>query len=130
VSGEPSELLRGARRYRSTSVVRATRLTEPRTWSSDRGSTLAAAAGDWLVTDGATEWTVAAGVFARTYRRLSDGRFAKDAPVDAVRADHPVEVPTLEGSARAETGDWLLRGVDGELWTVTDAYFRANYEPD
>ena len=68
-------------------------------------------------------------VFARTYRPLPDGRFAKDATVDAVRTDSALDVPTSEGVARAEAGDWVLCGVDGELWTVTDPYFRANYAP-
>jgi hypothetical protein len=126
---DPVELLDGARCYRSTAVVDATRLTAPRTWHTARGCALAAVAGDWLVTDGSEEWTVAADIFARTYDRLPDGRYAKHATVDAVRTDRPVEVRTLEGPARAEPGDWVLRGVDGELWTVTDAYFRTHYEP-
>ena len=91
---------------------------------------LSAAAGDWLVTDGTEEWTVAPGVFARSYRPLPDGRFVKVAPVRAARLDRTAEVPTLEGVARAEAGDWVLCGVDGELWTVTDTFFRAHYEPE
>lgn len=126
---EVLDLLRDARRYRPTTVVRATRLARPRSWRSARGSELSAAAGDWLVTDGAEEWTVVPDVFARSYRRLPDGRFAKDAPVAAVRLERATEVSTLEGVARAEPGDWLLSGVDGEVWTVTDAYFRSHYEP-
>lgn len=126
----PVELLRGASRYRSTAVVHATRLARPHAWRTGRGSALSARAGDWLITDGVQEWTVEADIFARTYRRLPDGRFAKDAPVDAVRTDRPLDVPTLEGVARAEAGDWVLRGVDGELWPVSDAYFRSTYTPD
>ena len=125
----PGGLPRGARRYRGTAVVRAVRLTAPRVWRTGRGSELSAAAGDWLVSDGAEEWTVAAEVFARSYRALPDGRYVKDADVWAVRADRAGEVSTLEGPVRNEAGDWVLRGVDGELWTVTDAYFRSHYEP-
>lgn len=127
---EPADLLRGARRYRPTAVVRATRLASPRVWRTARGSALSAAAGDWLVTDGAEEWTVAPDIFRRTYRRLADGRFVKQEPVRAARLDRSAEVPTLEGVARAEAGDWVLCGVDGELWTVTDTFFRAHYEPE
>src|SRR5689334_4616541 len=130
MSATPAELMRTARRYSSTSVVRATRLDAPCTWQTDRGSELSGRAGAWRVTDGADEWTVAADIFARTYRRQPDGRFAKAATVEAARTDRPLEVPTREGVARAESGDWVLRGVDGELWTVTDAYFRSAYEPD
>jgi hypothetical protein len=130
VPAVPAELLRGARRYRSTAVVRATRLARPYTWRTARGSALSARAGDWRLSDGVEEWTVEADIFARTYRRLPDGRFTKDAPVDAARTDRPLDVPTCEGVARAEAGDWVLRGVDGELWTVTDAYFRSTYTPE
>jgi hypothetical protein len=125
----PVELMGGARRYRSTAVVRATRLSEPSTWRTDRGSSMSAHAGAWRVTDGVEEWTVEADIFARTYDRLPDGRFAKHATVDAVRTDQARDVPTLEGVARAEAGDWILRGAEGELWTVTDSYFRAHYAP-
>jgi hypothetical protein len=127
VSAELAALLQGARRYRSSAVVRATRLMQPRTWRTDRGRELCGAAGDWLLSDGSAEWTVAADVFDRTYRPLPDGRYAKDASVHAARTSHRVDVPTLEGAARAEPGDWVLRGVDGELWTVTDDYFRTHY---
>jgi hypothetical protein len=130
MAAEPADLLRGARRYRSTATVHATRLTEAHTWQTARGSDLTGRAGDWRVTDGVEEWTVEAGIFARTYRQLPDGRYAKDATVDAVRTERPLDVPTLEGVARAEAGDWVLRSDDGELWTVTDAYFRSAYAPD
>lgn len=125
----PTELLGGAKRYRSTVAVHATRLAAPRTWRTARGSELSAAAGDWLLTDGVEEWTVAAQVFTRTYDELPDGRYVKHALVEAVRTERPVEVATLEGPARAEAGDWVLRGVDGEVWTTTDAFFRAHYAP-
>lgn len=129
MSVDLDELLDDARTYRSTAVVHATRLDAPRTWRTPRGSSLAATAGDWVVTDGAQEWTVAAGVFERSYRELPDGTFSKIATVCAVRLRHRVDVPTLEGSSTAQTGDWLLRGVDGELWPVSDQYFRTHYAP-
>lgn len=120
-------LLRAARTYRSTAVVGAVRLDASRTWHTDRGSELSADPGDWVLTDGATEWTVDDAVFRSTYRRRPDGRFEKHGVVRAVRVDRAVAVPTLEGTAAAEAGDWVLSGSSGDLWPVTDVYFRGHY---
>ena len=127
-------LLDGAPRFRATSRVRAHRLTEARNWRTANGSDLDAAAGDWLLTDAddgsGREWTVAGGVFDRSYARLPDGSYRKTATVEAVRLDAPLDVPTLEGTSVAAAGDWLVRGVDGELWPVDDEHFRTHYTPD
>lgn len=123
------DLLRAAPRYVSTRPVEARRLTAARRWRTGRGSLLEARPGDWLLTDGDQEWTVAADVFDRSYRRSPDGRYLKSATVRAVRLTKATEVPTLEGRSTAAAGDWLLCGVDSELWPVTDAHFRRCYAP-
>lgn len=124
-----SAALGDAPEFRSTAVVRASRLTEARTWRSRRGSELVGAPGDWLATDGVMERTVAAAIFESSYCSLPDGRFAKDATARALRVGQPVEVSTIEGLSTARPGDWVLQGVDGELWPVSDAHFRRHYEP-
>lgn len=121
------DALRTAPRYVSSAVVEARPVATERAFRSARGSDLVGRSGDWLVTDGTSEWVVAATIFDRAYRELSDGRFAKDAPVRAVQVEQRVQVTTLEGSATAEAGDWVLRGIDGEMWPVTDEFFRNNY---
>lgn len=123
-------LLVDAPRFRALEPIRAQQLVEARRWRTANGSDLDAAAGDWLLTDGRREWTVAAGVFDRSYAPLPDGTFRKSAPVEAVRLTTAVDVPTLEGVSAAVAGDWLLRGVDGELWPVDDGHFRRRYTPD
>lgn len=123
-------LLDGAPRYRAAAPVHAQRLVEGRRWRTENGSDLDAAAGDWLLTDGRREWTVAAGVFDRSYDPLPDGTFRRSAPVEAVRLTADLDVPTLEGVSAAVAGDWLVRGVDGELWPVDDGHFRRRYTPD
>jgi len=40
-----------------------------------------------------------------------------------------LEVRTLEGKVWAREGDWVVRGVEGELYPVKDSVFRATYEP-
>ena len=40
-----------------------------------------------------------------------------------------VEIKTLEGVMRAEPGDWIIKGVKGELSPIKDDIFRETYEP-
>jgi hypothetical protein len=43
--------------------------------------------------------------------------------------DGSLEIPTLEGDMRAETGDWIIKGVKGELYPCKPDVFAATYEP-
>jgi len=38
-------------------------------------------------------------------------------------------IPTLEGTLYAKEGDWIIRGVKGEIYPCKDDIFRATYEP-
>jgi len=38
-------------------------------------------------------------------------------------------VDTLEGRMEALPGDWIIRGVAGEVYPCKDPIFRATYEP-
>ena len=38
-------------------------------------------------------------------------------------------VNTLEGPLRVSENDWIIRGVEGELYPCKDSIFRATYEP-
>lgn len=35
---------------------------------------------------------------------------------------------TLEGTMRAEIGDWIITGVQGEVYPIKDEIFRETYE--
>lgn len=37
-------------------------------------------------------------------------------------------VPTLAGQHRAKLGDWIIRGVKGEVYPIKDNIFRETYE--
>jgi len=39
-----------------------------------------------------------------------------------------LEIVTLEGTMRAEVGDWIIRGVQGELYPCKPDIFEATYE--
>lgn len=38
-------------------------------------------------------------------------------------------IRTLEGDMRAEIGDWIIRGVQGEFYPCKPEIFAATYEP-
>lgn len=38
-------------------------------------------------------------------------------------------IPTLEGTMRADKGDWIIRGIKGELYPCKPDIFEATYEP-
>jgi hypothetical protein len=43
--------------------------------------------------------------------------------------DPALLIPTLEGEMRAEVGDWIIRGVKGELYPCKPDIFEATYDP-
>ena len=49
------------------------------------------------------------------------GKFTRDQPW--------VEISTLEGVMRGDDGDWIIRGVKGELYPCKPDIFAATYEP-
>ncbi len=44
---------------------------------------------------------------------------------------HPIgmKIPTLEGEIRANLGDWIIRGVKGEIYPCKPDIFKETYEP-
>jgi hypothetical protein len=44
------------------------------------------------------------------------------------RVDH-LDIVTLEGTMRASPGDWIIQGVEGELYPCRIDIFAATYEP-
>lgn len=43
--------------------------------------------------------------------------------------DRAAYIETLEGVMRADPGDWIIRGVSGELYPCKPDIFAATYEP-
>ena len=42
---------------------------------------------------------------------------------------HAIVIATLEGDMRARAGDWIIRGVQGEVYPCKADIFAATYEP-
>ena len=49
-------------------------------------------------------------------------------PSDPTDVAEWVAIPTLEGTMRAEIGDWIIRGVAGEFYPCKPDIFDATYE--
>lgn len=45
------------------------------------------------------------------------------------KPDGSLNIQTLEGTMRADVGDWVLRGVKGEFYPCKPDIFDATYEP-
>lgn len=45
------------------------------------------------------------------------------------RPTDSLEITTLEGVRKASPGDWIIKGVQGELYPCTPDIFEATYEP-
>ena len=46
----------------------------------------------------------------------------------ALNGEH-LHIATLEGDMRADVGDWIIRGVKGELYPCKPDIFAATYDP-
>ena len=60
--------------------------------------------------------------------RTTHAGMAWDAYVDLVERDG-LKIFTLEGKMLANPGDWIIRGVKGEMYPCKDEIFRLTYEP-
>jgi len=52
----------------------------------------------------------------------------KPVTVKAVQVVHPFTVRTLEGEMKGETNDFLIQGIDGELYPCKEDIFRRTYD--
>lgn len=61
--------------------------------------------------------------------RWCGGRVIKEAKAsDPSDVYVGLDIPTLEGVMRANAGDWIIRGVNGEFYPCRDDIFRQTYE--
>jgi hypothetical protein len=123
------------RQYRRVGVVTAEQRSQPWTWTSDSGHEMRAGPGDWRVhDDGGRSWSVRDDIFRATYERVGEGTWRRTGFVSARPARNGEDVPTLEGTAAAGCGDWIVRGERGEQWPVSAEDFARRYdgpvEPD
>lgn len=88
--------------------------------------------GDWLVDNEGEVYTVNADSFAKTYRAVSKGLYAKVQCVWARQAEQAGAVPTKEGHTAYQAGDWLVSNhQDGsDAYAISAVKFPTLYELD
>jgi hypothetical protein len=53
----------------------------------------------------------------------------KPVVIEAYRTDKEMYIETLEGVMKANVGDWIIKGVKGELYPCKPDVFEMTYEP-
>ena len=48
--------------------------------------------------------------------------------IEAYQTDEEMEIETLEGVMKADKGDWIIKGVKGELYPCKPDVFEMTYE--
>lgn len=48
--------------------------------------------------------------------------------IEAYQTDEELEIETLEGTMKANKGDWIIKGVKGELYPCKPDVFDMTYE--
>jgi hypothetical protein len=58
-----------------------------------------------------------------------DGTARYHDPSDGLGSLRQIAIDTLEGTMRADAGDWIIRGVKGEYYPCKPDIFEATYQP-
>ncbi len=58
----------------------------------------------------------------------SDRVVKKRIPIDAIQIDEPFSVETMEGKMKGKAGDYLMKGIEGELYPCDKDIFDKSYE--
>ncbi len=48
--------------------------------------------------------------------------------VKCVQIQEPFTIETLEGTLKGKSGDWLMVGIEGEMWAIDNAIFKKTYD--
>lgn len=67
--------------------------------------------------------------FAGTWGSFLEIQEWSDRRVKGEKGDGTLTIETLEGTMTAVKGDWIIRGVKGELYPCKPDIFAATYEP-
>lgn len=52
----------------------------------------------------------------------------KPIPIKCIQIDEPFLVETLEGTMKGKKGDWLMVGINGEMYPCDKDIFEKTYE--
>lgn len=48
--------------------------------------------------------------------------------IEAYKTEEEIEIKTLEGVMKANKGDWIIKGIKGELYPCKPDVFKMTYE--
>jgi hypothetical protein len=119
-------------RARKGRAVRARLAEQSGVLDTKRGPARYQAGEHYIVEHGGDDRAVVGrDVFERTYQRRPDGAYEKrtDIPYRYFTLPYSAMVRTLEGFELAKARDWIVEGVNGELWPVAPKKGREVYEP-
>lgn len=74
------------------------------------------------------DWILAGGGTARWHEPLDEWT-SEDGTLGHPASPEHLAIDTLEGTMRADVGDWIIRGVQGEFYPCKPDIFEATYEP-
>jgi hypothetical protein len=116
-------------KYERVGSVVAEQRTDPWTWRTQTGETLAGSAGDWEVREstGGASWSVRDDIFHDTYEQVDGAQWRRRGTFMARRAQPGEQIQTEEGPVTAANGDWVVRGARGEEWPVPAERFAERY---
>ena len=95
------------------------------------GDTQRAKAGDWLLNNNGSVYTVDQEVFARSYEEVSLGVYRKTAIMHAEPATEDGSIGTLEGRTHYKKGDYLVYEKPGQeegAYAIRKKAFKEMYE--
>ena len=52
----------------------------------------------------------------------------KPIAISCAQIDEPFEVETMEGILKGKKGDWLMIGIDGEMYPCDNEIFKKTYD--
>ena len=118
-----------ARRYERVGAVRASRLTEPLTWTNYTGEEMHGRPGDWQIIDDLGNLRTATDTdFRSSHEQVSDSQWRRVGTFLAWQVEEAVVVRTKEGKATARADDWIVEAPSGEHWPVENGQFEWSYQ--
>lgn len=128
----PADAFWQAVRARRGRPVRAELATKSGAIRSRRGCLHYQAGEHYIVRRGhGASSVVQRALFERMYERQRDGTYVKrpDLEYRYFTLPYPCIVKTREGAQRAAAGDWIMQGLEGELWPLSPKHGRRSYAP-
>ena len=99
---------------------------------TEQGQLKARGGADYIITYAPGDSAViSAEIFEATYEPAGDGLYRKrtDVVFRYFTLPYACIVETREGPQRAEPGDWIMQGVQGELWPIPAEKTESKYDP-